>query len=399
MLDFAPPPAPWRTCFSLLPKVSRTFALSITLLKPPMRHSVCLGYLLCRLIDTFEDAETLDTPRKAHYIQALQAFVAGEAIPEPDWARRAAHALGDGASPADRELLESLEAVLAALSSLPLHDRQALVRCFQEMATGMIEMQTLLDQPPIQPDPPQALLDPSPTPQPPPARALRILPTMPSLGRYCHYVAGVVGQLLTELLFLNSEALSKERYFDLLERSEAFGQFLQKINILKDLPVDHAKGWCFIPRDAILDAGVQPERLLMADPARRVGAIAPIMRDVLDHLAHAWQYLQRVPVAEREYRLFLGYSLFFGVKTLELGLKEPDRSFEGDRPLKIGRLDVAALIEKVNRLIDDPGRLDAALAALLAAARQGLDSRWPAAIDSALASLLGTLERPAPAAR
>jgi Phytoene/squalene synthetase len=367
----------WRTCFALLPKVSRTFALSISLLKPPMRHAVCLGYLLCRLVDTFEDAETLDTPQKAEAIHALQAFVAGTAQPEPDWALRAAQALGHGASDSDLELLDRLDAVLAALDSLPLHDRQTVERCFQEMATGMIEMQDVLDRD---------------------AQGLRMLPTLESLGRYCHYVAGIVGTLLTELFYLNSDALTKDRYFDLLARSEVFGQYLQKINILKDIPGDHAKGWCFIPRSAIQAAGLLPEALLKGEASLRVRAIAPVMRDVLDHLGSAWQYLTLVPTQEREYRLFLGYSFFFGVKTLVLGLREPDRSFEGDRPLKIGRLDVAAIIAKVNALVDDPKGLAAYLHALLDEARRDLDPRWPSSVASTLTGLLGSVQ-PAAAAR
>ena len=381
----------WRTCFALLPKVSRTFALSIALLKPPMRHAVCLGYLLCRLVDTFEDAETLSTPQKAAFIRDLQTFLAAHAQPQPDWLRGAVEALGTGVSPSDRELLSQLHVLLAAFESLPERDRQAVDRCVQEMATGMIEMQGVLDQ--LVAETSGAPADPVPA-----LPRLRLLPSMESLTRYCHYVAGVVGTLLTELFYLNSEAVAKERYFDLLQRSETFGQYLQKINILKDIPGDHAKGWCFIPRSAVEAAGLAPEGLLLGEGARRVGAIAPVMRDVLDHLAHAWQYVTLVPVQEREYRLFLGYSFFFGVATVALGLKEPDRSFDGDRPLKIGRLDVAAIIARVNAAIDDPQALRAYLHGLLQEARSGLDPRWPAAVSERLNGLLRTLE-PAVAAR
>ncbi len=365
----------WRLCFSLLPKVSRTFALSIAQLKSPMRHSVCLAYLLCRLLDTFEDAADLPTPRKSTYINDLQAFVAGTARPDPAWGRRAAAELAGRADGADLELLECLDSVLAALDSLPMRDRQAIDRCFQEMATGMIEMQVLLDQ---------SLAGSVPA-------RLRVLPRMDSLERYCHFVAGIVGGLLTELLQLNSDALDPERHRALLSRSEAFGQYLQKINILKDIPGDHAAGWCFIPRSAIAAQGIAPEDLLNAPPELRVGAIAPVILDVLGHVAVAWQYLALIPLPEREYRLFLAYSFFFGVKTLELGLREPDRSFEAKRPLKIGRLDVAAILARVNLLIDDPRGLEAYLRAILDAARRGLDPRWPASVPAALENVLGSL--------
>ena len=391
----------WRTCFALLPKVSRTFALSIALLKPPMRHAVCLGYLLCRLVDTFEDAETLSTPQKAAFIRDLQTFLSGQTQPAPDWVREAVVALGAGVSPSDKELLLNLDAVLAAYESLPEHDRQSVDRCVQEMAIGMIEMQALLDQRGAEASPSDGTGVNGSAPagaEALGARRLRLLPTMESLTRYCHYVAGIVGTLLTELLFLNSEAVTKGRYFDLLQRSETFGQYLQKINILKDIPGDHAKGWCFIPQAAVQAAGLTPEGLLSGDGARRVGAIAPVMRDVLNHLALAWQYVTLVPLKEREYRLFLGYSFFFGVATVVLGLKEPDRSFEGDRPLKIGRLDVAAIIARVNAAIDDPQALRAYLHGWLQDARAGLDPRWPAGVAEALNGLLRTLE-PAVAAR
>ena len=43
----------------MLPKVSRTFALCITLLDPPWCEWVRTSYLLCRIADTIEDAPGL----------------------------------------------------------------------------------------------------------------------------------------------------------------------------------------------------------------------------------------------------------------------------------------------------------------------------------------------------
>ncbi len=47
-------------CNEILPKVSRTFALTIRLLPPDLEHPVLLAYLLCRIADTIED--TADLP-------------------------------------------------------------------------------------------------------------------------------------------------------------------------------------------------------------------------------------------------------------------------------------------------------------------------------------------------
>ena len=49
----------WTACFSHLPKVSRTFALAIAGLPEPLRGEVCVAYLLCRMLDTVEDAPGL----------------------------------------------------------------------------------------------------------------------------------------------------------------------------------------------------------------------------------------------------------------------------------------------------------------------------------------------------
>lgn len=331
-----------------------------------------MGYLLCRVVDTFEDAETLLTPQKARYLRELLDGLEAARVTD-DWLAEALSAMGAGVSAADAELLSQLNAVLQAFESLPERDRQAIHRCVREMATGMVEMQGLLDH--------------SKEPM-----GLRVLPDLEALTRYCHYVAGIVGTLLTELAYLNSPVIDKDRYFDLLHRSEAFGQYLQKINILKDIPGDHAKGWCFIPRSAIAEAGLEPEPLLHGEGERRVRAIAPVMRDVLRHAKEAWQYLNLVPLPEREYRLFLAYSFFFGVATVALGLKDPDRSFEGNRPLKISRLEVAAIIARVNGAIDDPEALQRSLRSWLEDAQRDLDPRWPAAVSQALTDLVRHLE-------
>lgn len=58
----------WERYYELLPKVSRTFALSISLLRPPSRQAVSVAYLLCRVVDTLEDAPTLSLERKARRI-------------------------------------------------------------------------------------------------------------------------------------------------------------------------------------------------------------------------------------------------------------------------------------------------------------------------------------------
>ncbi len=44
-----------------LDRVSRTFALTIRMLKEPFRTYASTAYLLCRIVDTVEDCESLTT--------------------------------------------------------------------------------------------------------------------------------------------------------------------------------------------------------------------------------------------------------------------------------------------------------------------------------------------------
>ena len=63
----------WSYCASTLPKVSRTFALNISVLRGDLHRSILIAYLFCRTIDTVEDAGKLDAPAK---IRLLLDFAA-----------------------------------------------------------------------------------------------------------------------------------------------------------------------------------------------------------------------------------------------------------------------------------------------------------------------------------
>ena len=64
----------WNYCVSTLPKVSRTFALNISVLKGDLHKSILVAYLFCRTIDTVEDAYKLDASLKT---QLLLRFADG----------------------------------------------------------------------------------------------------------------------------------------------------------------------------------------------------------------------------------------------------------------------------------------------------------------------------------
>ena len=68
-----------------------------------------------------------------------------------------------------------------------------------------------------------------------------VLTDLEDLKNYCYFVAGIVGEMLTELFLLGRPTLSGVAAF-LRGRAAAFGEALQLVNILKDAAGDAAEG-------------------------------------------------------------------------------------------------------------------------------------------------------------
>ena len=77
------------------------------------------------------------------------------------------------------------------------------------------------------------------------------LQTLQDLRDYCYAVAGIVGEMLTELFILQSPTLQRDAA-ELRARAVEFGEALQLVNILKDELVDRSEGRVYVPRQAVL---------------------------------------------------------------------------------------------------------------------------------------------------
>jgi farnesyl-diphosphate farnesyltransferase len=72
------------------------------------------------------------------------------------------------------------------------------------------------------------------------------LASLRELRDYCYVVAGIVGEMLTELFLLDAEALVPVAP-RLRRRSRFFGEALQLVNILKDAGSDATEGRVYLP--------------------------------------------------------------------------------------------------------------------------------------------------------
>ena len=209
----------------LLVKTSRTFALSIPQLEGATRQQVTLGYLLLRIADTLEDAAVWTREQRA---DALLGFA--DLLNEADGtARGGAGALAESwlARPPTRhegylELLQATNEVLAAYDDLDSAARSIVGEHVRRTSVGMAHIVRRADK----------------------DGELR-LDGLPELRDYCYVVAGIVGEMLTELFLLGA---SLEPVAEALRRrAAAFGEALQLVNILKDAAVDAGEGRTFIP--------------------------------------------------------------------------------------------------------------------------------------------------------
>ena len=219
----SPGRAPELDFHDLLVKTSRTFALSIPALAEPLRREVTLAYLLFRIADTFEDAHAWPPEHRAAALAEFARRLEDGDLEASESAVRRWLAARPTDHPGYLELLSATPAVLAACQSLhPAHRSTIEAHC-RRTCQGMIRFVAAAD-----PGGRIALHD------------------VAELRAYCYIVAGIVGELLTEL-FLVHEARLAECAPLLRERAASFGEALQLVNVLKDSAADAAEGRRFLP--------------------------------------------------------------------------------------------------------------------------------------------------------
>ena len=167
----------------LLEKTSRTFALSIPMLPSPTSRHVGIAYLLFRVADTFEDAARWQREKRLSALDGLGRLLqtrGGEQAAASRW-------LAD--PPVEHagylELLRESPLVMEAYWEMPVDARAVLRRDLLRTVSGMAGFVRRGD-----------------------ARGNLRLATLRELRDYCYVVAGIVGEMLTELFLLDAERLS-----------------------------------------------------------------------------------------------------------------------------------------------------------------------------------------------
>jgi len=225
----------------LLERSSRTFALCIPLLPEPTRREVLLAYLLFRIADTFEDSTEWPRERRVAALDDFEALLA-----EPDLARaRELAEAWTAEAPIDHEgyseLLAETPGVVAAYRELRPEARRAIRHHVTRTSRGMADFVRRTAE-----------------------GGVLQLEDVDALRDYCYVVAGIVGEMLTELFLLGRDGLDPVRG-ELERRARHFGEGLQLTNILRDASADAVEGRRYIGRkvshDALFDLARRDLRL------------------------------------------------------------------------------------------------------------------------------------------
>jgi farnesyl-diphosphate farnesyltransferase len=218
---------------ALLEKTSRTFALSIPLLPEPTRAEVTVAYLLFRIADTLEDAAAWPRQRRVAALTEYAGLLEMPAARRRRWSRRLSRSWC-GAVPSEHagylELLAATPAVLDGLTGLSAEAQGVIARDTGRTARGMAGFVARYDD--------GGRLE---------------LADEEDLARYCYVVAGIVGEMLTDLFLLHHAGLAARAAF-LRRRAALFGEALQLVNILKDSAADVEEGRSFLPRGVAREA-------------------------------------------------------------------------------------------------------------------------------------------------
>ena len=276
---------------AILGSVSRTFALTIPLLPATIEKVVGNTYLLCRIVDTIEDAADLSPETKQQLSQLFLDAVL-EKAPVESFVEPCLKALDHYGNRDELDLIAHTPTVLRILHTCSKDDQAAVSRCVSIMSEGMSYFHGKQTQ--------AGLKD------------------LREFEKYCYVVAGVVGELLTTVFSNHSPAFAKSmKGHDGL--AIAFGQALQMTNLLKDSPEDHARGVSWKPADISQKA---------------------LLKISYEKLRDSLSYILLIPKAELGMRRFC--FLAFGLAVMTLSKIAKRSEFSNKDEVKLSRKTVMA---------------------------------------------------------
>jgi farnesyl-diphosphate farnesyltransferase len=192
---------------------SRSFSAVIMELHPELLVPVALFYLVLRGLDTVEDDMTIPLGKKEPILRNFH-----EILEQEGWTFTE-----NGPNEKDRQLLVEFNVVIEEFKKIKPEYRAIIKDITKRMGNGMADYANNAEH------------------------NINGVNTIKDYELYCHYVAGLVGEGLTRLFV--EGGLANEALLQRPELMESMGQFLQQVNIIRDIREDRDDNRRFWPKE------------------------------------------------------------------------------------------------------------------------------------------------------
>lgn len=261
-------------CFEILEDVSRTFSIPINMIESDRSKEVCIGYLICRISDTIEDDPSLKIEDKNELFELYRKVIKSK---EPKHIQNFVEKARefkpkDPEEPKHWELLLNTDRLFSVYREFDDEVHACVDKPAIEMLDGMKEYCNNY------PD------------------GMRFQ-TIKELDNYCYYVAGTVGNMLTNLASIHNNL---ENIDDLREHAQKYGLLLQLVNIIKDINEDYeSENNIYIPRDLTNKFNIEQENIVHnSNKSKSKQIIEQLIDHAEENIHHARSYLKELSKLE-----------------------------------------------------------------------------------------------------
>ncbi|ROV87329.1 hypothetical protein VSDG_09830 [Cytospora chrysosperma] len=275
------------SCFKFLNLTSRSFSAVIQELNPELLMPITLFYLVLRGLDTIEDDMTLDIKKKEPLLRDFHRNmeIDGWTFTE------------NGPNEKDRELLVHFDDIIFELKKTKKEYYDIIKDITEKMGNGMADYALNGD-----------------------LNEYGVV-TIKDYELYCHYVAGLVGEGLTRL-FVQSN-LANPALMDRPLLTESMGQFLQKINIIRDIKEDFDEGKRWWPKEIWSKHVDKMEDLFKPENLNKaLNCSSEMVLNALQHAEDCLYYM--AAVRDQSVFNFVAIPQSMAIATLDMVFMNPD---------------------------------------------------------------------------
>ncbi len=305
----------WKYCEEILPKVSRTFTLNIAQLRGDIYKAVLLGYLFFRIADTFEDNTFQNEIEKIGALRDYSEIFRGTKSLDERLKQYGSLKFRWVEESSDKNLIENGDRVIRCYFDLPNIYREIVDPYILRTSEGMVRFQ-------------KRKLESN-------AKVFQ-LHDVKDLEDYCYCVAGIVGEMLTQIFCQRGSISAVKSELD--KYQVQFGLALQVTNIAKDYRKDVKRGWCYVPASITEKHGITLDKVVTLSISQKKRLLSELRPVILGYFNSTLKYIKAIPETEEAIRMFcvipfvLAYNTLFNITRM--------------RGNKLSRDQVAAILVK-----------------------------------------------------